>query len=321
MLHFLRSAGPLAFLLLAAVVLPGVARAASTPTSPPDSPLVPRSAGAEPDERLTERVSPLSLTVHGSVFDTAQVVSLYGYPGVPAMGVLGKYNPLDAVDEAVRIAEGYDSINGDRDVMPALHLIVAVAQRSPMDDGTYIDRLSEEAISVYVDIARARGVLLFLDVQVGWADPVSEVRLLSGPLSEPFVHLALDPEFATRSSGRAPGIAIGSLDAVEINAVQSYLAELVQEHRLPTKLLVLHQFVGRMLLRTDEYTDLSEVELTIDMDGYGSAWAKLKNYESFALAPYAERAGIKLFYNWDTPLMAPEQLLGLERPPDLVIYQ
>ena len=255
------------------------------------------------------------------MFDGAQVVSLYGYPGHPGMGALGAYPPERAADEVLRVAEAYDALNGERGVAPALHLIVAVAQPWPMEDGSYLHRLSDELLATYVELARERGLLLFLDVQVGWADPLAEVRRLSGALAEPFVHLALDPEFATRASGLAPGLVVGSIDAAEVNAVQDYLAALVREHRLPPKLLVLHQFLDRMLPAAEEYAALPEVEITIDMDGYGGQWAKLSNYDRYALASYAERPAIKLFYDWDTPLLSPQRLLALERPPDLVIYQ
>ncbi len=321
MLLFLRSAGPLALLLLVAVVLPGAASAAPTPPPPPGASRLVAPPLEEPDERLAERVSRAPPPPLRSVFDDAQVVSFYGYPGFPGMGALGAHPPERAADEVLRVAEAYDALNGERGVIPALHLIVAVAQTTPMEDGSYLDRLSEEEIAVYVEVARGRGLLLFLDVQVGWADPLAEVRRLAAALAEPFVHLALDPEFATRASGLAPGIVIGSIDAAEVNAVQDYLAALVRERRLPPKLLVLHQFTDGMLPGAEKYAALPEVEVTIDMDGYGTEWGKLSNYERYALAPYSERPAIKLFYDWDTPLLPPERLLALERPPDLVIYQ
>ena len=148
-----------------------------------------------------------------------------------------------------------------------------------------------------------------------------EVRRLSEALAEPFVHLALDPEFATRASGFAPGLIIGRLEAADVNAVQAHLAALVHANGLPPKLLVLHQFVEPMLVDPEQYDAVRQVELTIDMDGYGTVGGKLHNYQSFALAPYAERAGIKLFYDWDEPLLPPERIQALDRPSDLVIYQ
>lgn len=273
----------------------------------------------EPDERFAERL--LTAPSYRSVFEDALVVSFYGYPGIPGMGALGAYDAEGAAEEVARVAAAYDAVNGDRGVIPALHLIVAVAQPQPEADGSYLERLSRERLETYVDVARERGLLLFLDVQIGWADPVAEVERLAYALAEPFVHLALDPEFATRSRNAPPGEVIGSLTADEVNAVQEALAALVREHRLPPKVLVLHQFTARMLPDAERYAALPEVELTIDMDGYGSIGAKLRNYTAFALAPYAERPAIKLFYDWDAPLLSAERLMSLERPPVLVIYQ
>ena len=257
----------------------------------------------------------------GSVFDHAQVVSFYGYPGIPVMGALGAYDPDEAIRQAGLVAAQYDAINGARTAIPALHLIVAVAQRHPGADGRYLARMDSELLSAYVEAVRRNDALLFVDVQVGWSDVLTEVDALAEALSEPFVHLALDPEFATRHRGAAPGLVIGSLRAEEVNAVQSYLARLVRRLDLPPKVLVLHQFQDNMLIGTDGYDDVPEVEIAIDMDGFGGTYAKLTKYDRFALSSYAEVPAIKLFYEWDTPVITPQELQDLATPPALIIYQ
>ena len=256
-----------------------------------------------------------------SVFERAQVVSFYGYPGVPMMGALGAHSPLEAVTAVSLVAAEYDALNGPREVVPALHLIVAVAQRYSGSDGLYLDRIDAELLAEYVEAAREREVLLFLDIQVGWSEVLLEVSWLAAALREPFVHLAIDPEFATLSDGAPPGVAIGSLEASEVNEVQRYLARIVRLRGLPPKVLVLHQFLDDMLRDVEAYEDVPEVELAIDMDGYGGDHAKLSKYDRYALSSYAERAAIKLFYDWDAPLITPARLQALARPPDLVIYQ
>jgi hypothetical protein len=260
------------------------------------------------------------LPANPSIFDGAQVVSFYGFPGIPAMGRLGFYTPAGAIETVEVLAAQYDAINGDLDAIPAVHPIVAVAQPWPGNDGSYLSRMSPETISSYVEAARDAGGLVFLDVQIGYANPLEEVRRLEPFLREPFVHLALDPEFATAIYDAAPGTVIGSLGAADVNAVQAYLAGLVRAEGIPPKALVLHQFNGIMLLDPDDYDDVAEVEIVIDMDGFGGTEIKTKHYDLFALAPYAERPAIKLFFAWDIPLMTPEVIQGLSTPPALIIY-
>ena len=267
------------------------------------------------------RLPELPAGVHPSFFDAGQVVSYYGFPGIPVMGALGKYDPATAIAEVTRLAAEYDASNGDRLAIPALHLIVATAQPEPGPGGTYLHRMAAEEIRRYVEATRAAGALLFLDVQIGWADPLTEVQHLEWALREAHVHLALDPEFATRPDREPPGSAIGTLFASDVNAVQRYLAELVREERLPRKILVLHQFQDQMLAGQSSYDAVAEVEITIDMDGFGADWVKLDKYAIYALAPYAERPAIKLFFEWDEPLMPPSRLNALATPPALVIYQ
>ncbi len=348
MLHGLPRSGLLTLLMFAATALPGATNAASAPASPlavpaaltpPPAPPLPaaplrsaialastgqRTTGWPADDEDAERIVSMSrqrLSAQPSLFESAQIVSFYGYPGIPRMGALGADSPERVADEVVRVAAEYDALNGERDVIPALHLIVGVAHTRPGADGAYLTRMPDDLLTTYVELARERGLLLFLDIQVGWADPLEEVQRLENFLAEPFVHLALDPEFAMPGRRARPGTTIGSLGAADVNAVQRYLAGLVAERRLPPKIFVLHQFLDRMLTDTDQYEAIDAVEVIIDMDGFGPAHVKLTKYEWYALAPYSERAAIKLFYDWDAPLLTPERLQALERPPDLVIYQ
>lgn len=256
-----------------------------------------------------------------SIFATGQVVSFYGYPGVPFMGILGETGPEEAMRRVTALAAEYDALNGERTVTPALHLITAVAQASPGFDGTYLGRLPLSTVYEYADATAAQGGVLFIDIQIGWSDPLTEVRGYEEALLLPHVHVALDPEFATRRKGDPPGQAIGSVTGDEVNAVQQYLSDLVRRHGLPPKTLIVHQFRWDMVLEPGRIKAYPGVDLVIDMDGWGFQPAKLSGYETYALAPYAPRPGFKLFFQWDTPLFAPRQIQSLARPPDVVIYQ
>jgi hypothetical protein len=219
-----------------------------------------------------------------SYFDIAQVVSFYGHPSTCIMGELGCHASDEVARRIGELALEYEALNGSRYALPALHLIVDVASKWPQADGSYLDRMPEQEIAGWVELARTHGYLLFLDLQIGWSDPLASVQRLEPFLVEPFVHIAIDPEFATGRSGVAPGEIIGTLRSDEVNEVQSYLGDLVREHRLPKKILVLHQFRDFMLWTPEHYDDVGEVEVTIDMDGWGSDFAKLTNYEEFARA-------------------------------------
>lgn len=336
---------PLAVLVVAA--LPGTTSASFVPVSPADPPVVHGDPAPPILPDLTEGQllpgPPLDLPLErgastveegdaqeeqsppASIFDEAQVISIYGYPGICFMGELGCHEPEDSLVPLREIAGEYQVLNEEmetgRRVVPALHLIVDVAQPRPQEDGSYLYRMSAERIAEYVELAREHDLLIFLDIQVGWTDAIDGVERLEEFLREPFVHLAVDAEFATRSHGRPPGSVIGTLDAPEINEVQHYLAGLVLEHGLPPKVLVLHKFTPRMLINTDQYETVEEVDLTITMDGYGAPAPKIGGYERYALADYSERAGFKIFWHWDEPVMTPREVMNLRQAPDYVIYQ
>ena len=255
------------------------------------------------------------------VREPPQIVSFYGHPDVPAMGVLGHGAPAEVAARVAAWAERYDGLNGPRGAIGAYHLIVGVAQVWPTPEGDWLGHLAHERIAEYVEAAREHGLLLFLDTQIGWSDPLTEVRLLAPFLREPFVHVALDPEFATERLGVGPGLAIGSITAEQVNEVQRELARLVREEGLPPKILMVHQFTDWMIEDRESVEDHPDVELAIDMDGFGLARIKVDGYERWALTPPSERPAFKLFFDQDTPVMTPEEVQALECPPDIVIYQ
>jgi hypothetical protein len=255
-----------------------------------------------------------------SVLEHQRVVAIYGHPGAPVTGILGKYPPEGAALEALRLARLHEAASG-LPAIGALHVTAGLAHPLPGSNGTYVEYLDAATLDEYVEAAQRHGLLLILDTQIGWGDPLDQARHFERYLREPFVHLALDPEFATRSSGLVPGTAIGTLDATPINAVQHYLAELVQQSTMPAKMLIVHQFRADMLRDAARIDSVPDVDLVIDMDGFGTPEDKLDGYNVFSLSAYADHPAIKLFFEWDAPMMPPAQLDALPVPPRLVIYQ
>src|SRR5208282_4083937 len=96
----------------------------------------------------------------------------------------------------------------------------------------------------------------------------------------PQVELALDPEFSIKN-GMVPDSEIGTMDASDINFAANYLANLVTENNLPPKILVVHRFTLDMVTNYQEITPLPQVQIVMDMDGWGSQAKKINTYEQF----------------------------------------
>jgi hypothetical protein len=90
---------------------------------------------------------------------------------------------------------------------------------------------------------------VILDLQPGRASLLAQARSYRSLLRMPDVGLALDPEWKL-TPHQVPLHQIGSVSISEVNSVISWLAGLTERHRLPQKLLVLHQF--RLSMIRDE---------------------------------------------------------------------
>lgn len=286
---------------------PPASGAGSVPTS--DSTTSPRltSPAAQRD------CGPL---VDSEFFIGNQVLSYYGNPYSQLLGILGELEPEELAVRLREHAAVYDELNGPRGVLPAFHIVYALALKHPGDDGLYLRHVDEETLQTYIDIACRNRLLVFLDLQIGRSDVKTEIERAMPFLRLAHVHLALDPEFAM-APGEVPGESVGSLDADDINLAQRMLQELVEREGLPDKILIVHQFDDGMITRKERIEDFPRVRFVIDMDGFGPKEVKQTKYQWYA-AP-AEYSGIKLFFRQDIDLMAESDVLRLR--PNVIIYQ
>ncbi len=256
-----------------------------------------------------------------SVLRNCQVIAYYGVPGVPGLGALGQFGGAEAMIASLQgQVAAYDAVNGGRGTVGALHLIAAVAQASAGLDGDYLQRMAPSVIEQYIALADAYDMLVILDLQIGWSTVEAEVSAVLPYLANPRVHLALDPEW-TMPAGVRPGEAIGSMDASAINVAQAMLHDLVVAKHLPDKLLIVHQFTPGMISNKSSIAEVAGVDLTIDIDGFGYAAAKISEYNAYVEGDGMEHGAMKLFYEQDVDLMSPAQASALVPQPDLVIYQ
>ncbi|MDX6260515.1 MAG: hypothetical protein QOH84_2203, partial [Kribbellaceae bacterium] len=249
-----------------------------------------------------------------------QLVGYVGLPGSPALGPLDK--DLDAkADKLDKLASSYAV---GRTPLPVLELIVVVANGKPGKDGKYRNRLSDEKIESYLQVAREHKMLLLLDIQPGRAKILDEVKRQERWLKEPDIGLAFDPEWAV-GPGQVPGRVFGHTSGGELDGVAKYLSGLVAQHDLPEKVFVFHQLSARIVSNEKALKQHPGVVTIKSVDGIGnrsdkeSTWRKLTPTMAAGV-----HAGFKLFYEEDTrhgPLMTPAQVMALRPRPEFVVYE
>lgn len=275
------------------------------------------SRSSSTPDRPTPRSTPALPRGGHSLFPHQRIVAFYGANGTPALGVLGQGSPDDIWPRLARQAHHY--ARPHRPVLPAYELIAAVASSRPGPAGKYRTPVEPAVIDRYLASARRHHALLILDIQPGQADFLAEAKRLTRWLKQPDVALALDPEW-NMGPGDRPGKQIGSMSAAEINRVSRWLDDLTASHRLPEKLLLIHQFTPDMIHGKRHVHQRPHLALTFNMDGFGTPQNKKSRYQ--ALTRDARFApGFKLFYQQDQPLLTPQQVLRLDPPPNVVEYQ
>jgi hypothetical protein len=210
-------------------------------------------------------------------------------------------------------------------VQPALHYIAVTAQGSPGKGGKYRLRMPFHQIDSVLNMAKKIDAIVFLDIQVGLSSLQSEIPELEKYLSMPNVHLGIDPEFSMKG-GQAPGKAVGTFDASDINYATEYLADLVKKNNLPAKVLVVHRFTQKMVTNYKQIKTRPEVQVVMHMDGWGAPARKINTYRLFVQREPVEFTGFKIFYKNDvirakSRLMKPEELLKLKPIPVYIQYQ
>ena len=258
----------------------------------------------------------------GALLPFNRIVAYYGNLYSKGMGVLGEYPEDVMLDKLNGEVKKWQDADPSTPVIPALHYIAVVAQAGPSKTGKYIARMPDSQIDRVLEMAKKINGIVFLDVQVGQSNVQTEVPLLEKYLKLPNVHLGIDPEFAT--GNKRPGTVIGTLDASDVNFAANYLAKIVQDNNLPPKILIVHRFTQPMVTNYQNITPLPEVQIVMDMDGFGSQGSKLNTYKQYIYKQPVQFTGFKLFYKNDLargPMFTPEQLLKLTPIPSYIQYQ
>ncbi len=261
----------------------------------------------------------------GALLPFNRIVAYYGNFYSKGMGVLGQYPEPQMIGMLNAEVSKWQLADPSTPVIPAIDYIAVTAQGSAGADGKYRLRMPDSQIDHALELAKEVNGIVILDVQVGLSTLQTELPLLEKYLKMSNVHLAIDPEFSMKDGVR-PGREIGTFDSADINYAANYLAGLVRQNGLTPKILVIHRFTEDMVTGYKKIAPLPEVQIVMDMDGWGFPAKKINTYNSVIYPEPVQFTGFKLFYKNDilppsTRMLTPAEILKLKPRPSFIQYQ
>ncbi len=278
-----------------------------------------------------------------AILPQRRVVAFYAIPGAQPAG------PAWKVDEQVLArlrAQGaeYERLDPAHPVALGIDLVASVPDRVPGPSGTYSHHLDPATLDRYVEFCRTNGLLLFLDLNIGWASPMAEFEFVRPYLTLPFVHLAVDPEWMFPRHDGIPGVHLSNVRAADLNPLITALAEIPVRHRVPRKIMILHQYRPDGDDLADPYdrgaAEIADkrnlvadprVDTVVHVDSVGG-WPgdielKTSQYTDWVSRDMARfgnfrYGGFKIFYQLESRnrLMTPAEVLALQPAPMVVTY-
>jgi len=266
-----------------------------------------------------------SYPLDGAILPFKRIVAYYGNLYSKRMGVLGEYPPKELWRKLNIELKAWEKADSTTPVLPAIHYIAIVASGTPGKDGKYRTRMPSHQIDSALAIAKMGNAIVFLDVQVAQSNVQAEVPTLEKYLKLPHVHLGIDPEFSMKDDHK-PGTKIGTMDETDINFCSDYLAKLVQKNNLPPKILIVHRFTQGMVRNYKNIKLHPEVQLVMNMDGWGEPVLKRSTYLLYIRKEPVQFTGFKLFYKNDLKkpphiMLTPVDLMKLKPQPIYIQYQ
>ncbi len=261
----------------------------------------------------------------GAILPFKRIIAYYGNFYSKHMGILGALPEGEVIIGLEKEVKAWNEADSLTPALPAIHYIAITAQSKPGKGNTYRLRMPEKQILKAIELGDKINGITFLDVQVGHSTIKDEVPTLEKYLMNENVHLGIDPEWSMKD-GTIPGRKIGSLDASDINFAIDFLSDIVKKHNLKPKILVVHRFTKGMITNSDQIKLSSEVQVVVDMDGFGFPAKKVDSYRRFVSGYPVQFTGFKLFYKNDTldspyRMMKPDEVLKLYPKPIYIQYQ
>ncbi len=261
----------------------------------------------------------------GAILPYHRIIAYYGNLYSKRMGILGELPKDQMLQKLQQEVAHWQKADPSVKTIPALHYIAVTAQGAPGKSNKHRMRMPFKQIDTILSWAKPINALVFVDVQVGHSTVKEEVAALATYLKLPNVHLGIDPEFSMKN-GERPGSKIGTFTAEDINDAVAILAKLVREHHLPPKVLIVHRFTQGMVTGYKNIKTVPEVQIVMDMDGFGEKYLKRSTYLRYIYREPVQFTGFKLFYKNDTKKSAngmytPEELIKFTPKPLYIQFQ
>ncbi|MCW2855429.1 MAG: hypothetical protein JWR52_1044 [Marmoricola sp.] len=293
----------------------------SVPATSGPVPVTPPTAPATPDARPGASLPAYPDDLPGGVTHVfgpgRMLVAYYGTAGTGSLGVLGDASPDAIMPRLDRAARAFAV--GGRTVQPVFELIVTVAHIGATRTGDYSADIDHALVRSYIEAAHRHGALVVLDLQPGRASFPVIARRWAWALADPWVGLALDPEWRMGPHG-VPGRRIGSVGAAEINETSRWLDDFTASHGLPQKIFLLHQFRTDMIRDIGRVLPRAHLAMVQHVDGFGPPRTKLATFHA-VVRPGRFVLGFKLFYRQDVPRMRPAQVFRIRPRIQFVSFQ
>lgn len=260
----------------------------------------------------------------GAILPYNRIIAYYGNLYSKRMGILGELPRAEMIKKLQSEVAKWQAVDSTVKAIPALHYIAITAQGAPGKENLHRMRMPFKQIDTILKWAKPINALVFLDVQVGHSNVKNEVATLESYLKLPNVHLGIDPEFSLKH-GEIPGTKIGTFTADDINDAIDILADIVRKNNLTPKVLVVHRFTQGMVTDYKRIKKVPEVQIVMNMDGFGDKILKKSTYKSYIFKEPVQFTGFKLFYkndikkNWT--MYTPAELVKFTPKPIYIQYQ
>lgn len=260
----------------------------------------------------------------GAILPYNRIIAFYGNLYSKRMGILGELPKEEMIKKLKSEVANWQAADSTVKTIPALHYIAITAQGSPGKANLHRLRMPFHQIDTILSWAKPINALVFLDVQVGHSSVKEEVSTLESYLKLPNVHLGIDPEFSLKN-GEIPGTKIGTFSADDINDAIAILANIVRKNKLTPKVLVVHRFTQGMVTNYKKIKTVPEVQIVMNMDGFGSKILKKSTYLRYIYKEPVQFTGFKLFYKNDNKndwqIYSPNELIKFIPKPIYIQYQ